>query len=46
MEALGINAPGVKLIFYGLILMVIISLRPDGVWPWLARRLGLSGMRK
>ena len=46
MEALGINAPGVKLIFYGLMLMVIISLRPDGVWPWLARRLGLSGARK
>ena len=46
METLGINAPGAKLVFFGLMLMVIISLRPDGVWPWLARRLGLTGARK
>jgi len=45
-EMLGIDTPGVKLIFSGLFLMVIISLRPDGVWPWLARRLGLTGARK
>ena len=46
MEKLGINAPGAKLVLYGLVLMVIISLRPDGVWPWLARRFGLAGARK
>jgi branched-chain amino acid transport system permease protein len=40
-ERLGINAPGAKQMFYGLVLMVIISARPSGVWPWLAHRLGL-----
>lgn len=39
---LGLNAPGTKAVFYGLILMVIITLRPAGVWPWLARVLGLT----
>jgi branched-chain amino acid transport system permease protein len=40
---LGIDAPGVKAIFYGLTLVVIIYVRPSGVWPWLARVLGLAG---
>jgi branched-chain amino acid transport system permease protein len=41
-QRLGVNAPGAKAIFYGLTLMAIISLQPNGVWPWLARRLGLD----
>lgn len=41
-QRLGVNAPGAKAIFYGLTLMVIISLQPGGLWPWLARRLGLD----
>lgn len=41
----GVNTPGAKSIFYGLVLMVIISLQPSGVWPWLARRLGLNRSR-
>ncbi len=44
-EKLGINAPGVKAVFYGLMLMVIIYLGPAGVWPWIARRLGLAERR-
>ncbi|HEY2227496.1 MAG TPA: branched-chain amino acid ABC transporter permease [Xanthobacteraceae bacterium] len=39
LEKLGVDAPGAKALFYGLTLMVIISLRPEGVWPWLARGL-------
>jgi len=42
LEHLGIAVPGAKQIFYGLVLLAIIWLRPDGVWPWLARRLGLA----
>jgi branched-chain amino acid transport system permease protein len=38
----GIDLPGTKAVFYGLTLMIIISLRPDGVWPWLKRLLGLT----
>jgi branched-chain amino acid transport system permease protein len=39
----GINAPGVKAIFYGAILIAIISLMPSGVWPRLAALFGLKG---
>lgn len=42
-QRLGIDAPGVKAIFYGLTLVVIIYIRPSGVWPWLARLLGVGG---
>jgi len=42
-QKLGIDAPGVKAIFYGLTLVVIIYVRPSGVWPWLARLLGVAG---
>jgi branched-chain amino acid transport system permease protein len=43
LEKLDVDAPGAKALFYGLTLMVIISLRPEGVWPWLARACGLTG---
>jgi branched-chain amino acid transport system permease protein len=39
---LGIDAPGAKAVFYGLTLIAIIYARPNGVWPWLARVLGLE----
>ena len=45
-EKLGFNAPGTKAVFYGLILMVIITLRPSGVWPWLVRVFGLTGRKR
>ena len=40
---LGIDVPGVKAVFYGLTLIAIIYFRPSGVWPWLARMLGVAG---
>jgi branched-chain amino acid transport system permease protein len=43
MERLGVTAPGVKAIFYGVILIVIVSLMPSGVWPRLAALLRLKG---
>jgi branched-chain amino acid transport system permease protein len=39
---LGIDAPGAKAVFYGLTLIAIIYVRPNGIWPWLARILGLK----
>jgi branched-chain amino acid transport system permease protein len=41
--SLGINAPGVKAVFYGVILIAIISAMPNGVWPRLASLCGLKG---
>ncbi len=32
---------GMKQIFYGVALLIIIMYRPAGVWPWLAARLGI-----
>jgi branched-chain amino acid transport system permease protein len=43
--ALGIDVPGVKAVFYGVALMVIIALRPGGVWPPLVRALRLTRTR-
>jgi len=38
----GIDAPGAKAVFYGLMLIAIIYIRPNGIWPWLAGVLGLK----
>jgi branched-chain amino acid transport system permease protein len=38
----GLDLPGTKAVFYGATLMIIISLRPTGVWPWLKRVLGFA----
>jgi branched-chain amino acid transport system permease protein len=45
-QQFGLNAPGAKAIFYGVTLMAIISLQPNGVWPWLARHLRLDRPRQ
>jgi branched-chain amino acid transport system permease protein len=40
------GVPGLKQWFYGAALVAIVLLQPAGVWPWLARRLGLSEGRR
>jgi branched-chain amino acid transport system permease protein len=40
--ALGVDVPGVKQVFYGICLLVVVMFLPDGVWPPLARALGLE----
>lgn len=44
-KRLGVEMPGAKQSFYGLALMTIMFLRPDGVWPWIKRLLGLEERR-
>ena len=34
--------PGAKQVFYGICLLVVVVALPDGIWPWLARRLRLE----
>jgi branched-chain amino acid transport system permease protein len=41
----GIDTPGVKHVFYGLCLLVVIMFLPNGVWPPIARSLGLDKTR-
>jgi len=42
LAALGIDLPGAKQVFYGLCLLLVVTALPDGVWPWLSRRIGLT----
>jgi len=42
LHALGIEVPGAKQVFYGLCLLIVVMALPDGIWPWLARRLRLE----
>ena len=38
----GWEIPGVKQVFYGIVLLLVIMFLPNGIWPPLARRLGLA----
>jgi branched-chain amino acid transport system permease protein len=41
LAALGWESPGVKQVFYGLVLLVVVMFLPHGIWPALARRIGV-----
>jgi branched-chain amino acid transport system permease protein len=41
----GWELPGVKQLFYGLVLLVVVLFVPQGIWPPLARRLGIEQRR-
>lgn len=38
----GVDVPGAKQVFYGVCLLFVVMLLPDGVWPWVARKLRLK----
>ncbi|HLF23025.1 MAG TPA: branched-chain amino acid ABC transporter permease [Burkholderiales bacterium] len=42
MRALGIDIPGIKQVFYGICLLLVVMFLPDGIWPPLRKRLGLD----
>ena len=42
LHALGFDFPGAKQVFYGICLLIVVVALPDGIWPWLVRRLGLE----
>jgi branched-chain amino acid transport system permease protein len=44
-DGLGLNLPGLKAVVYGLALILIVKFRPGGIWPWMARKLGLEDRR-
>ncbi len=39
--ALGFDIPGIKQVFYGVVLLVVVMFLPNGIWPPIARRLRL-----
>ena len=42
LAAFGVEIPGIKQVFYGLVLLVVVMFLPHGIWPAVARRLGLA----
>ena len=42
LAAFGVDLPGAKQIFYGICLLLVVVALPEGIWPWLARRLGVG----
>jgi branched-chain amino acid transport system permease protein len=45
MSMYGIDTPGAKRVFYGGCLLLVIMILPNGIWPPLARLLGLGKPR-
>ena len=44
LSILGLDIPGAKHVFYGICLLLVVVALPDGVWPWLSRRLRITEM--
>jgi branched-chain amino acid transport system permease protein len=42
MTAFGFDVPGVKRVFYGICLLIVVIVLPGGIWPPLAKALGLA----
>jgi branched-chain amino acid transport system permease protein len=42
LNAVGLDLPGAKQVFYGICLLIVVLALPEGVWPPLARRLGVA----
>ena len=40
--AFGWEIPGIKQVFYGIVLLAVVMFLPHGIWPTLARQLGVS----
>jgi len=45
LELLGVDVPGLRQLFFGVCLLLVVMWLPDGVWPWLARKLRVSENR-
>jgi len=42
LAALGWEIPGIKQVFYGVVLLMVVMFLPNGIWPALAKRLRIS----
>jgi branched-chain amino acid transport system permease protein len=37
LAAVGLDVPGAQRVFYGICLLAVVMVLPEGVWPWIAR---------
>jgi len=42
LQWLGVNLPGTNQLFFGVVLLLVVIALPEGVWPWLRRRIGME----
>jgi branched-chain amino acid transport system permease protein len=42
LAAAGWEIPGIKQVFYGVVLLAVVMFLPNGIWPALAKRIGFS----
>jgi branched-chain amino acid transport system permease protein len=42
LTSFGIDVPGVRQLVFGTVLLFIVMLLPDGIWPWLAKKLRIT----
>ncbi len=42
LAAMGWEIPGIKQVFYGVVLLAVVMFLPHGIWPALAKRMGIS----
>ncbi len=42
LAAAGLEIPGVKQVFYGFVLLAVVMFLPHGIWPALAKRIGVA----
>ncbi len=42
LAAMGLEFPGIKQVFYGVVLLLVVMFLPHGIWPALAKRLGVA----
>ncbi len=42
LAAIGVEVPGIKQVFYGIVLLAVVMFLPHGIWPALARKLGFA----
>ena len=39
---LGVEIPGIKQVFYGIVLLLVVMFLPHGIWPAIAKKLGVD----
>jgi branched-chain amino acid transport system permease protein len=42
LDVFGVDIPGIKQVFFGFVLLFVVIALPEGIWPPIARRLGLA----
>ena len=41
LAALGLEIPGIKQVFYGVVLLAVVMFLPNGIWPFISKKLKL-----